>query len=81
MIRVTRLDGTQLYVNAELIETVRSTPDTLLSFTTGRKLVVSEKADEVVRRVIDYRRRISQTALDADVNSLEDLERGMQSWS
>ena len=62
MISVSRLDGTELHVNAELIETVQSTPDTLLSFTTGRSLVVEESAEEVVRRIIRYRRRINTTS-------------------
>lgn len=55
VIRVTRLRGDELVVNAELIETVESTPDTVISLTTGRRLVVAEPADEVVRRVIAYK--------------------------
>jgi flagellar protein FlbD len=57
MIRVSRLDGFELVVNAELIELIETTPDTVLSLTTGKKLVVCETLDEVVRRVIAYRQR------------------------
>lgn len=58
MIRLTRINHRALVVNAELIEHVETTPDTVVSMTTGEKFVVMETADEVVDRVIDYRRAI-----------------------
>ncbi|HZS01447.1 MAG TPA: flagellar FlbD family protein [Chloroflexota bacterium] len=57
MIRVSRLDGTEFVVNAELIELIETTPDTVLSLTDGAKFIVREPLDEVVARVIAYRRR------------------------
>ncbi len=57
MIRVTRLDGREIVVNADLIESMEETPDTILSFTTGRKLMVKEKLDDVLDRVHRYRRK------------------------
>ena len=56
MITVTRLNGSSMVMNAELIELIESTPDTLISLTTGNKFNVLEPVDEVVRRVMDYRR-------------------------
>jgi flagellar protein FlbD len=56
MINVTRLDGSEVVVNAELIELIEAKPDTHLTLTNGRQLIVSEAADEVVARVIAYRR-------------------------
>lgn len=56
MIRLTRLDGTEIVVSAEVIELLEAVPDTVVTLTTGRKLVVREGVDEVVRRVITYRR-------------------------
>jgi flagellar protein FlbD len=56
MIAVTRLDGTELVVNAELIELVEATPDTHLTLTDGRQLIVKESPAELVARVIAYRR-------------------------
>ncbi len=56
MIRLTRLDGKQFIINADLIEVIDETPDTVITTTTGRRFIVSEKGDEVVRRCIDYRR-------------------------
>lgn len=59
MIRVTRLGTTQpLAVNAELIETVESKPDTLITLTTGHRLLVQESLEAVIRLVIEYRREI-----------------------
>jgi flagellar protein FlbD len=56
VITVTRLDDTELVVNAELLMLVEATPDTHLTLTDGRKLIVKESPDEVVARVIAYRR-------------------------
>ncbi len=62
MITLSRLDGTELVVNDELIELIEMTPDTVLSLTTGRKLIVREPADEVIDRVVAYRRRAADGA-------------------
>lgn len=48
----------EVVINAELIETVESTPDTVVTLTTGHKIIVQESQDEVVRRVIEYKRAI-----------------------
>jgi flagellar protein FlbD len=57
VIRLTRLNRTELVLNAELIETMEATPDTVITLTNGHKLVVREGIDEVIERVIDYQRR------------------------
>jgi flagellar protein FlbD len=58
MIRLTRLNDSQFYLNAEHIQTVESTPDTHVLLTNGTQYVVREPADEVAERVIAYRIRI-----------------------
>lgn len=58
MIEVTRLNGRPIVLNADLIESVEATPDTLVSLTTGRKIMVTESVDDVVRRSIEYRSRV-----------------------
>jgi flagellar protein FlbD len=58
VIYVTRLDGSQLVVNADLIETVEHTADTVISLVDGKKLVVTTPVDDIVARVVDYRRQI-----------------------
>jgi flagellar protein FlbD len=58
MIKLTRLSHEPLVLNADLIEYMEATPDTVITLTTGQKLRVSETADEVVARVIEFRRAI-----------------------
>lgn len=57
MITVSRLDGTELVVNAELIEFIETTPDSVITLVDGKKLVVLESAPEIVSRVMTYRNR------------------------
>ena len=57
MIYVTRLDGSQLAVNADLIETVERTADTVITLVDGKRLIVSTPVDEIVARVTVYRQR------------------------
>ncbi len=57
MIKVTKLNGRELVVNADLIEFVESIPDTLISLTTGRKIMVLEEMDYVVQMAVKYRSR------------------------
>lgn len=58
MIEVTRLRGKKITINAELIEVVEETPDTVITLTNGKKFVVSESVKEVTELVIDYKRKI-----------------------
>ncbi len=58
MIKVTRLDNREVVVNADLVEFVESTPETIISTTTGKKVVVRESVDEVIKRVLEFRRRV-----------------------
>ncbi|TIC83528.1 flagellar protein FlbD [Nocardioides sp. GY 10113] len=58
MISLTRLSGTSFLLNADLIERVDSTPDTVVTLVDGTKYVVSEGPDVVLAEVVDYRARI-----------------------
>lgn len=58
MIRLTRLNRVPLVLNSDLIEHIEVTPDTVISLTTGQKIVVLETAHEVVQRTIEFRRSI-----------------------
>jgi flagellar protein FlbD len=59
MIKVTRLDQSQLYLNAEFIQSVESTPDTHIVLVNGHSYVVRESDEEVVTRIVGYRRAVS----------------------
>lgn len=59
MIRLTRINHVPLMLNSDLIEHIEVTPDTVIAMTTGQKFVVTESADEVVEKVIEFRRLIA----------------------
>ena len=58
MIRLTRINHVPLVLNADLIEHIEITPDTVIAMTSGQKFMVLESADVVVERVIEFRRAI-----------------------
>ena len=58
MIHVTRINRVPLVLNSDLIEHMESAPDTIISLTNGQKIMVLETADEVIERVIAFRRRV-----------------------
>ena len=58
MIKVTRLNDSELVINTDLIEFVEAIPDTIISLTTGKKIMVKESIDEIIGRVEDFKRGI-----------------------
>jgi flagellar protein FlbD len=61
MIALSRLNKEQFVLNAEYIETIEETPDTVITLTSGKKLMVREKLDNVVKQVIEYHRLCNQS--------------------
>lgn len=59
MIRLTRINRVPLILNSDLIEHVESTPDTVIALTNGQKLVVMESGEQVIQKVIEFRRLIA----------------------
>lgn len=64
MIEVTKLNGKKLIVNAEMIETIEETPDTVISFTNGKKIIVKESRQEVKNLVILYKKDIFSAGIN-----------------
>jgi flagellar protein FlbD len=62
MIELTRLNGSRLSLNCDLIKHAESAPDTVLTLITGEKLVVLEPRSEVSRRTLDYRAAVLRAA-------------------
>ena len=58
MVELSRMNGTVFTVNAELIEMVEETPDTVITLTTGKKIIVKESRQEVRNLVILYKKEI-----------------------
>jgi flagellar protein FlbD len=60
MVLVTRFNGKGFYVNPDMIVFIEETPDTVVTLTDGRKLVVTEEATLVIERIVDYRKSVFQ---------------------
>jgi flagellar protein FlbD len=60
MILLTRLAGTEVVINTDLIVTVEKTPDTVITLTTGDRIMVKESVEEVVERAVGFRHRVLQ---------------------
>ncbi len=58
MIRLTGINSDEFVLNSDLIETIEETPDTVISLTSGKKLVVKEPSRVVVQMVVDFKRKI-----------------------
>lgn len=58
MIRLNRINGQPVVVNADLIEMLDVTPEVIVLLTTGRRIVVQQSVEEVIQAVIDYQRAI-----------------------
>ncbi len=69
LIKLTRLDGRELIINADEIETVEATPDTVVSLVSGRKHVVKETTGELIDRVVAYRRSLQHFPAPMDEES------------
>lgn len=59
MIDVTRMNGESIVLNAELIETIEARPDTLITLTTGNRIMVKEKVSDVLEKVKEYRKNVN----------------------
>ena len=60
MIKLTRLNQSEVVVNAEMIEFVEETPDTLISLISGKKVLVAEPVDLIINSVIEYKKTCNQ---------------------
>jgi flagellar protein FlbD len=59
MIRLTQINGEEIVVNAELIETIEKAHDTIITLTTTRRIRVQEGVEVIIEKVIEYRRRVA----------------------
>jgi flagellar protein FlbD len=91
MIKLTRLNHVPLIVNADLIEHVEVTPDTVVALTNGQKFMVLESAEEVVEKVIQFRKallssircplKVSGMTADEDLDDAEHQRKAAGSWA
>ncbi|MTI69478.1 MAG: flagellar protein FlbD [Firmicutes bacterium] len=64
MIKLTKLRGDTFYLNAELIESIEAYSDTIISLTGDKKVRVRETSEEVVEKIIKYKRKIHSCNLE-----------------
>jgi flagellar protein FlbD len=70
MLLLTRFDGTQFYINADLVQTVEETPNTVITLTDHSKFMVKESAESVAEKYIQYQRKVNQVLqVEATLNS------------
>ena len=58
MISVTRLDGKNYWINPHVIESMENSPDLTITFLSGKKVVVKDSPEDVIERIIAYRRKL-----------------------
>ena len=71
MISLRKLNDKELVVNCELIQSIECTPDTIISLTTGEKLVVKDGAEEILRKVIEYKRAVNGREIEVRAGQVE----------
>jgi flagellar protein FlbD len=59
MIAITKLNDREMVINCDLIELMEETPDTTITMTTGRKVIVKESLDEVLDKIVVYKKRLT----------------------
>ncbi len=62
MIRLTRMDGSELYINPELVETIEETPDTHITLSNGSHYLVLESAGAIIEKIIHFKATIMRRA-------------------
>ena len=59
MIKLTRLNGQELVLNAEMIERIEAKPDTIISLTSGEQYIVRNRVDEIIGKITAYKQKIN----------------------
>ena len=72
MIQLTRLNNARLALNSDLIKYVEEAPDTVITLLNGEKLVVRETTEQVIERVLEFRRAIVNGAQDCPLTASRD---------
>ena len=73
MIKLHKLNGAEIVVNAELIESVEAAPDTVLNLATGNRFIVKDSMQDVVDKIVEYKRKVY--ADKKCVNPIEGFEK------
>ncbi len=74
MIKLTRMNGEEFYVNASLIQFVEATPDTIITLVNAKKMTVKEKPDQVLDSIVKYQRRLFPFVTEEQLKKLQEEE-------
>lgn len=72
MLEVTRLNGQKIVINCELVEYIDANPDTTISLTTNNKFVVKESLEDVIEKIINYKRKVFSQNIKINENTKEE---------
>ncbi len=76
MIALQRLNGTPFVLNSDLIETIEATPDTVIALVGGKKLVVKNSIEDVVRKTVRYKQLCNKTIRVEKNSGGDDVQSG-----
>ena len=80
MIQVTRMDGTKIFVNVEMIQSIQGAPDTVITFMNHVSLMVKDPVEDLARRIIAYQKSLYRYALSGIETDMDDGERDMSTY-
>jgi flagellar protein FlbD len=69
MVRLTRINHLPIILNSDLIEHLESTPDTVITLTSGQKVVVLEDTEEIIGRILEFRRAVLERKSQCDYST------------
>ncbi len=72
MIKVTRIDGGILVINSDLIEFIEEKPETIICLTTGKKIMVRESVEKIIRMIADFEAIVSLSKAEIRNSQLKD---------
>ena len=80
MIQLTRLNNSPLILNSDLVKFVEQSPDTVITLVNGEKILVREKSDEVLNRIVEYRRSVlrGMATITTHVPAMVEVVQGLQ---
>ena len=58
MIKIVRINGSEVTLNCDLIETIEATPDTTITMTTGKRFIARDGVDDIIQQIIAYKSQI-----------------------
>ncbi len=65
MIVVRKINQAEIVVNCDLIETIEFTPHAVMTLTSGEKIIVDETREDIMKKIIDYKREIYKRRMEA----------------